>query len=278
MDSKEELLSISEMASLRKVTPETLRYYDRIGLLEPNYIDPQTGYRYYSIRQYEKIGTIKELRELGLSIREIRDYFSDRELAKSDAILSAYYDHLQEEIRNKLKLSGILAKKLHFLDEIRQPAVTDVVYTRDFDRRRILTFHERAGSPKAHALAFTRLEQYLPDPSPILATDRVGVLCDADFLVPVKSVRACVPMILLGEEKTDGPTDVLPAGRYLCLDYRGGALEESHPSFALILDALRQENLAVSGPILQLYRIDKTLTDREDETMLELQVPVRPQD
>lgn len=47
---KGELLSISELAKLRQVTTETLRYYDRIGLLKPVYVDPETNYRYYSIR------------------------------------------------------------------------------------------------------------------------------------------------------------------------------------------------------------------------------------
>ena len=75
---KENLLSITELAKLRQVTSETLRYYDRIGLITPDYVDPQTRYRYYSIRQYEKLGTIKELRQLGMSIHDITDYFSGR--------------------------------------------------------------------------------------------------------------------------------------------------------------------------------------------------------
>ena len=75
---KENLLSITELAKLRQVTSETLRYYDRIGLITPDYVDPQTRYRYYSIRQYDKLGTIKELRQLGMSIHDITDYFSGR--------------------------------------------------------------------------------------------------------------------------------------------------------------------------------------------------------
>ncbi|MEH7531769.1 MerR family DNA-binding transcriptional regulator, partial [Priestia megaterium] len=47
------------MAKLRGVTTETLRHYDRIGLFKPFYVDENTGYRYYSIFQYEVLGTIK---------------------------------------------------------------------------------------------------------------------------------------------------------------------------------------------------------------------------
>jgi len=69
------LLSISQFAKLRGVTTETLRHYDRIGLLSPFYIDPETGYRYYSVLQYEQLGTIKELRSLDFSLDEIKDFF-----------------------------------------------------------------------------------------------------------------------------------------------------------------------------------------------------------
>ncbi|WP_303396671.1 MerR family DNA-binding transcriptional regulator [Clostridium tyrobutyricum] len=47
-------ISITDLARLRNVTTETLRYYDRIGLFKPIYVDPNTKYRYYSILQYEK--------------------------------------------------------------------------------------------------------------------------------------------------------------------------------------------------------------------------------
>ena len=60
----QDIISITEMAKLRKITTETLRHYDRIGLLAPAY----TGYRYYSITQYEKLGTIRELKNLGMSL------------------------------------------------------------------------------------------------------------------------------------------------------------------------------------------------------------------
>ena len=69
-------ISITGLARLRNVNTETLRHYDRIGLFKPTYVDPRTGYRYYSILQYEKLGTIKELRQLEMSLKEIKKYFS----------------------------------------------------------------------------------------------------------------------------------------------------------------------------------------------------------
>lgn len=76
-------LSIGEMAKLRGVTVDTLRHYDKIGLLKPFHIDRETGYRYYSISQYEVLGTIKELRSIGFSLEEIKQFLTDRNVVGS---------------------------------------------------------------------------------------------------------------------------------------------------------------------------------------------------
>lgn len=179
---KENLLSITELAKLRRVTSETLRYYDRIGLIRPDYVDPDTRYRYYSIRQYERLGTIKELRQLGMSVEDIQSYFTNRNLKKSTEILTLHQQLLQQEIKAKMLLNKVLSRKLHFLEELADPPVSDVVFECSFPRRWMITFDEPAGGPREHAYAFTRLEWYLDETAPILASDRVGVYADARLL------------------------------------------------------------------------------------------------
>ena len=50
---------IREFATLCDTTEKTLRYYDRIGLLEARYTDPDNGYRYYSDEQQHKYKIIR---------------------------------------------------------------------------------------------------------------------------------------------------------------------------------------------------------------------------
>ena len=52
------LFWISDVAKMFHVSAGTLRHYEQAGLLAPEYTDPDTGYRYYGIRQFEvlKIG------------------------------------------------------------------------------------------------------------------------------------------------------------------------------------------------------------------------------
>ena len=274
---KENLLSITELAKLRQVTSETLRYYDRIGLITPDYVDPQTRYRYYSIRQYEKLGTIKELRQLGMSIHDITDYFSGRNLRKSHQLLLHQLELLEEEIRKQQLLSEILRRKLHFLSEITPPPPVDKVFCRAFPQRYMITFGEPAGGSREHAFAFTRLERYLDEVAPLLASHRIGVYADWHLLEPSDDYIPAVPMIFVERDAIESEHKrTIPPGDYLCMNYRRGELERYHPSFARLHTYMAEHGWVLNGMIFQFYKIDVTLTSDPDETLMEIQVPVRP--
>lgn len=66
-----ELFTIGEMAKLFGVNIRTLRYYDEIGILCPETTDPDSGYRYYSTRQFERMNSIKYLRALDMPLKSI---------------------------------------------------------------------------------------------------------------------------------------------------------------------------------------------------------------
>ena len=75
----EELFQIGEVAKLYHVSVGTLRHYEQAGLLKPEYTDPDTGYRYYSVRQFEQLTNIRYLRALGLPLQEIAAYLQNRD-------------------------------------------------------------------------------------------------------------------------------------------------------------------------------------------------------
>lgn len=65
------LYTIGETAKLLGITTQTLRHYEKIGILKPKKIDDQTGYRYYSFNQFHIIDRVKYLQGLGLNLTEI---------------------------------------------------------------------------------------------------------------------------------------------------------------------------------------------------------------
>lgn len=69
-------LTIGQMAELNNVTTETLRHYDRLGLIHPFYIDEETGYRYYHINQCARLDMIQLLQSYNVSLKEIGHYLN----------------------------------------------------------------------------------------------------------------------------------------------------------------------------------------------------------
>jgi DNA-binding transcriptional MerR regulator len=73
----DDLLKIGEFAEISDVAAKTLRYYDRIGLFKPVYVDPANDYRYYSPNQLPRITRILTLKDLGLSLEQIARLLED---------------------------------------------------------------------------------------------------------------------------------------------------------------------------------------------------------
>lgn len=66
------MFSIGVFSKINKVTTKTLRYYEDIGLLKPGYVDEFTKYRYYTTEQLPKLHQIITLKQMGLSLNEIK--------------------------------------------------------------------------------------------------------------------------------------------------------------------------------------------------------------
>ena len=89
------MMTIKDFAALCGCNAQTLRYYDRIGLLCPARVDEWTGYRYYEDRQAVDFVKIKNLQLAEFTIEEIKDL-----LQKSDEEVYAAFDE---------KIAGICA-------------------------------------------------------------------------------------------------------------------------------------------------------------------------
>ena len=70
-------LTISRFARLRGIDINSLRYYERLGILTPAYTDPQTRYRYYTAEQLSVLDMILLCINLGVPLKELRAYFDE---------------------------------------------------------------------------------------------------------------------------------------------------------------------------------------------------------
>jgi DNA-binding transcriptional MerR regulator len=111
------MFRIGEFSRITRVTIDTLRHYDSLGLLKPANVDPFTGYRYYSARQLSSLHRILALKEVGFSLEEIarilHEKLTDEELR---GMLKAQLLRAEQEVQTaQLRQERILAR-LHNLD------------------------------------------------------------------------------------------------------------------------------------------------------------------
>ena len=97
-----DLIPIGRMAELNHVSIATLRLYDRLGLLRPQFVDPDTGYRYYGIHQNARLDMIAYMKELGMSLTEIGDVFGKEDISLIEEILARKNEQIHAQI-NELR-------------------------------------------------------------------------------------------------------------------------------------------------------------------------------
>lgn len=82
------MLSIGEFSNICKVSTKTLRYYAEIGLILPDEVNPENGYRYYSIEQLETMLFINRLKSYNFSLEEIKTLLESKKSQDEKLYLS----------------------------------------------------------------------------------------------------------------------------------------------------------------------------------------------
>lgn len=268
-------ITIKEFAKLRGVTCETLRHYDRIGLLKPAYVDPNTGYRYYSILQYEKLGTIKELRQLGMSLKEIKQYFNNRNVNKSLEFLIKRHTELEKKLMDLKVLDDTISQKIQFLKRVINEVKTKEITIKEFEAREIITFNEKIQNNLELSYGFLQLENSLEEVAPILASNRFGIIISKSSLKSQNfDYIDGVFVFNRGKTKIDNKyIKKIPKGNYACIYYQG-KIQDRINSIKELINYIHKNNYKISGDAFQIIQIDISVTDAFNEESFEIQIPI----
>ncbi|MGH8274134.1 MAG: heavy metal-responsive transcriptional regulator [Gammaproteobacteria bacterium] len=106
-------LTVGRLARRVGVTPEALRYYERLGLIRPARRS-ETNYRLYGSEAVRRLHFIRRAEALGFSLNEIRELLSLHQRAGADAakaktIAEARIHEIENRIRNLERMRDGLA-------------------------------------------------------------------------------------------------------------------------------------------------------------------------
>jgi DNA-binding transcriptional MerR regulator len=106
-------LAIGDFSRATHLSIKTLRYYHRVGLLEPAEIDRQSRYRRYAIGQIPTAQVIRRFRDLDMPLEEIQAVLSAPDVVRRNELISA---HLARMERDLARTQGAVAALRQLLD------------------------------------------------------------------------------------------------------------------------------------------------------------------
>jgi len=204
---------ISQAAQMTNMTSETLRYYDRIGLVCPSQKDPDSGYRYYSQQEIVRLNTIQALRCMDLSLKEIKEILAYDDLQKIVGFLEQAEQRADDKIA-KLQYAKTKIQKARndYLKKLQMRQLNDNIFIEQFDER-VIMLADKLQYPTVdnlwqyHRHFYQQLEA--KQQKEFVFADLAGVF--------IRDGQSRLFAVCLRYPDKAGLT-VLPAGKYLCAD------------------------------------------------------------
>ena len=214
-----DLMSIGEFARLSRLSAKALRLYDELGLLPPAQVDPDSGYRWYAAGQLDNARLVASLRQIGVSLAQIRLILSLEPEAAAQQV-GAYWSGAEADHAGRRDLAGYLVDRL-----AGKRSVMYEVKVRDIPARSLLCLLRHASSEQeVWAMGKEVIGMLKAQPVPV---PRIEGVAGAAFLIYYGEVN----------QDSDGPVEFCwPVPQDLA-----GQLAASFPGLTLRTEPAHQE-------------------------------------
>ena len=118
-------MTTGEFAALMGVSKYTLFHYDDIGLFSPEYV-AENGYRMYSRYQLETLETILMLRDLGMPLKEIRQFLQVRSPKELVRIFAEREHQIEKELSRLKTMQGWIRQRRKKISMVMQQDFSDI--------------------------------------------------------------------------------------------------------------------------------------------------------
>lgn len=267
--------TIGEISKLHNIPVKTLRYYDDIDLFKPYEVDERTGYRYYSTEQFEHLNTIHYLREMGISLKDIKNVFEKRETDFFYTLLQKQEEAVAKQIQELEKVKKRARNRMNDLSWAMNRTNVGIPHLQKLEARHILELKEPIHTHADVELALRKLEN-LTNRKATVFIGGVGLRLPMEAIED-KKYKAYESIFLMAEEEIDSSlSNILPAQTYACIYCNESRLDSPGDYYDPLLDYIDEQDLRVDGDAIERVIIDDYVTKNKDEYLYEIQIPVVP--
>ncbi len=267
------LFQIGDVAKMFRISVGSLRHYEQAGLLKPEYIDENSGYRYYSTRQFEVLNTIRYLRLLDMPLNQIADFLQNKDIdVIEDKLLKQ-----KEIIARKQQELAIIERKIdRRLQQLRDAVSSDLNTIRLVNTPpcRIAWIEDTLELNSYLDLEYSirRLEEH--QAASLTFLGKVGVGIARDNLIADRFEHYNLVFLLLDDEDTyEGNITQLPA--ITCVSVRFcGSHSEAAVYYQKLMDYIHGNHLEITGFSREITMIDYGITNDTDKFVTEILIPV----
>lgn len=282
------MLKVGDFSRIAQVSIRLLRYYAEVDLFHPAYIDPQTGYRYYQAEQLRELNKILALRDLGLTLEQIkrciRDDLTTTEIQGMLRLKKAQVEQQLTEELTRLQRIQHRLDQLSDLETQASEAVYDVVI-KPLPALHFMAMRERA-------LAFPSVPAYFQTMFEGLATQRIqlpGTITmiehsesypdevfdlEIGFAMPHETHPGLVP-IVIDDRYTMTPRPLPEVAQAATLVHIG-PYQASIQAYHALGRWIGAHHFEFDGAIRKLYV--QFPTTHDGHAVIEVQIPIRPKE
>ncbi|MDM5156978.1 helix-turn-helix domain-containing protein [Bacillus sp. DX1.1] len=237
------LFSIGEVAKMKGITIKALRYYHKIGILIPRYIDEITGYRYYSIDQFIYIDIIKNCRELRTSIVELQEIFKDCNTDKLLKFLQLKRYEAEENINKMQEIIKSIDTLNTQVENSKDILNNDEISIKFFEQRYVIVAPCKEVGSLKELLYYSDLEKIIQDKEWKMSMER-GIIYNFNSDGNVEPKYVFSGFQGNSNIEVEQNMKILPKGKYLTLAYSKDNEEERRRK---IVKYVKENNLKIKG-------------------------------
>lgn len=268
------LFSIGEVSKLFHISVSSLRHYENIGLLHPEYTDPDTGYRYYGTEQFEVLNTIRYLRALDMPLIEIEDFLKNRDIGNIEEKLIQQKKAVLEKQQELKRIEQKINHRLNSLSEA-QNMPLDTVTLERLPAGRIVWVDAplKIEASQDMEAPIRKLDQSRAEA--VVFLGKVGLGISAEHLQAAEYEKYDGIFLILDEEDIyDGET--MPVAEALCvrLCFRGSHAEAPE-QYGKLLDYIEKHQMQIAGFSREITLIDYGITNDPEKFVTEICIPVK---
>jgi DNA-binding transcriptional MerR regulator len=278
------MFRIGDFSKIAQVSGRLLRYYDEIGLLSPEFTDPQTGYRYYSAQQLPRLNRILVLKELGLSLEQIAQLLDrNTSLDEIRGMLTLRKAQIEQSVQEEMERLRVVETRLQQIDmhgQILEPdvvlksvptqyflALREVLPGMDAVRRLVQNIFTTVPKMTGHnSLGHIAVVTHSPIYDPEALDVEVG------YLLTTKISKA----IRLSEERVLTVRELHAVDTMATLAHEG-RVSDLHQSYSMLGTWVERKNWHIIGVGREIL-IQLPKPDAEDDAVVEIQLPVNQDD